>query len=115
MKKTELTPLLSKLATIEPGQNQELEILKFWFLDFLSSVEGVLNISANYYQNPWGFYQFTFEFHGVSFKAATNGKDQVMIRDRNQDYFLSCHGDSQANYFKLASAMFFGLKQAGKI
>jgi hypothetical protein len=114
--KVDLKPLLNQLSGLNPyQQNQELEILKFWFLDFLNSIEGIDKVVSTYNQNPWSFYQFSFEFNGVQFRAMTDGKNQIVIRDRNQDYYLHFQGDHHSNYFKLALAMAFSLKQNGKI
>ena len=115
MVKTDLKPLLKQLAEFHPNQNQELEILKLWFCDFLKSIDGVENILESYHQSPWSRYLFSFEYCGVKFSAMTDGKTQIAIRDRNQDYYLHFNGDSNANYFKLALAMTFSLKQNGKI
>ena len=111
----DLKPLLKQLAEFHPNQNQELEILKSWFISFLESIDGIDNIKVTYSQSPWSRYLFGFEYCGVKFSAMTDGKNQIAIRDRNQDYYLHFYGDSNANYFKLALAMAFSLKQAGKI
>ena len=111
----DLKPLLKQLTELEPSQNQELEALKFWFVNFLESIEGMEQIVSTYHKNPWSHYRFNFKYGGVQFNAQTDGKAQIAIRDRNTDYYLHFYGDSNANYFKLALAMAFSLKQAGKI
>jgi hypothetical protein len=111
----DLKPLLKQLTELEPSQNQELEILKSWFISFLESIDGIDNIKVTYSQSPWSLYRFSFEYCNVKFYATTDGKTQIALRDRNTDYYLHFYGDSNANYFKLALSMAFSLKQAGKI
>jgi hypothetical protein len=109
-KKKDIKPLIKQLQTHDYPSQLELETLKLWFLDFLSSVEGITDLNCFFNQSSYPKYVFNFRYASVPFRAVSVPPSRITISTLGISYHLDSNADCSKNLLVLASALASELK-----